>query len=166
MAAAAAEPADTKKGPSLVVQVAVLLMLTLAAVGGGWMTGQILNGENAQESGRAAPVKADPHAKEAGGESQPEALRILKLETITTNLSDPQDVWVRLELALVFNETPDPELAELVHQDLLAYLRTVKARQIDGPSGFQHLRSDLDERARIRSDGKVKHVLIRTMLFE
>ena len=38
--------------------------------------------------------------------------------------------------------------------------------QIEGASGYQHLKADLDERARIRSDGHVKQVLVRTLLFE
>jgi flagellar FliL protein len=73
---------------------------------------------------------------------------------------------VRLELALVFKDQVDARIAEMVNQDVLAYLRTVKSRQIEGPSGLQHLRSDLDERAQTRSQGKVTQVLIRTLLFE
>jgi flagellar protein FliL len=156
-----------KKGPSLVVQMAVFLVLTLAAIGGGWMTGRILNGEKIEARGAGEQANAGrPYKEEDGSDKAAEALRIFRLETITTNLADPQDVWIRLELALAFADKPDPEIAELVHQDLLAYLRTVKARQIDGASGFQHLKSDLDERAQIRSEGKVKNVLIRTLLFE
>ena len=45
-------------------------------------------------------------------------------------------------------------------------MRTVKLHQIEGASGFQHLKADLEERAAIRSDGHVKQVLIRTLLFE
>lgn len=164
MAAAATADDASKKGPGLVVQVAVLLVLTLAAAGAGWffggMLGAIPGPETATEDG-AAPA----HGAEAPPEPHQD-LRVFPLETITTNLADPQEVWVRLELALVFVDRPDPDLAEIVHQDILAYLRTVKARQIEGPSGFQHLRSDLDERARVRTDGKVRQVLIRTMLFE
>ena len=59
-----------------------------------------------------------------------------------------------------------PELPELIHQDLLAYLRTLKLHQIEGASGFQHLKADLEERAAISSGGHVKQLLIRTLLFE
>ncbi len=161
-----AETETPKKGPSFVIQMAVFLLLTAAAVGGGWMTGRILNGENAATHGSRPAHGAEAGKDEGSSEAAAEKLRIFPLATITTNLADPQDVWIRLEVALAFHDKPDPEIAELVHQDLLAYLRTVKARQIDGASGFQHLRSDLDERAHIRSAGKVKQVLIRTMLFE
>ena len=45
-------------------------------------------------------------------------------------------------------------------------IRTVKMHEIEGASGFRHLKEDLEERAAIRSDGHVKQVLIRTLLFE
>ena len=95
-----------------------------------------------------------------------EKLGVVYLEPITTNLAGPTETWVRLELALVFAEKGDLVIAQTVQQDVLAYLRTVKFHQIDGPSGFQHLKSDIEERAAIRSEGKVKGVLIRTLLFE
>ena len=89
------------------------------------------------------------------------------LPPITTNLAAPSDIWLRLELNVVLDEPPDdPGLADTIHQDLLAFVRTVKMHQIEGASGFQHLKADLAERASIRSDGHVKAVLIRTLLFE
>lgn len=161
MASAAAKAEDTKQnaGPGLVIQLAVLLVLTVLAAGSGWFFGGMLG---------AIPAPEEPPAPQAGGDHDEPvaALRVFPLETITTNLSDPTEIWVRLELALVFADQPDPELAEIIHQDLLAYLRTVKARQIEGASGFQHLRADLNERARVRSDGRVRQVLIRTIIFE
>ena len=57
-------------------------------------------------------------------------------------------------------------MADAIHQDLLAFVRTVKMHQIEGASGFQHLKADLGERASIRSGGHAKAVLIRTLLFE
>jgi flagellar FliL protein len=163
-AAAVAEEVKAKKGPGLVIQIAVLLVLTLATAGAGWFFGGMLGATPVPEEPAPPPAEAEGHGKPE--DPAVHSVRVFPLETITTNLSDPTDVWVRLELALVFTDLPDPELAEIVHQDILAYLRTVRARQIEGASGFQHLRSDLDERARIRSDGKVRQVLIRTILFE
>jgi flagellar FliL protein len=158
-------PPPQKTGPSLMIQALVLLALTAAAAGGGWVTGSLLDGAKTVAESPEAQASAEPQEKEAA-DKPAEPLRLLELKTITTNLADPQEIWVRLELALAFNDTPDPQTAELVHQDLLAYLRTVKSRQIEGASGFQHLKSDLDERARIRSAGKVEQVLVRTLLFE
>lgn len=156
------EDTPQPKAPSLVVQIAVLLALTGAAVGAGWLSGQHLN------TSQGAPASAQPAAEEDDKEEHAPAEHgsILPLPAITTNLAGPGDTWVRLELALVFDGSTDSSLAEFVHQDVMAYMRTVKVKQVEGPSGFQHLKSDLEERARIRTGGKVKGILFRTLLFE
>ncbi len=168
---AAVEAEDTpKKGPSLVIQIALFVVLTLVALGSGWFAGQFLGGG---DTPKQPTVKEKDAAREAqsydaqpGSEMEAEKLNIFRLETVTTNLAAPSDTWVRIELALVFAGPPDPQMAEVIHQDILAYLRTVKLHQIEGASGFRHLKSDIEERAKIRSNGAVTGVLIRTLLFE
>jgi len=92
---------------------------------------------------------------------------VLDLPAITTNLAAPADTWFRMELSLQLDQpSSDPKLASTIQQDLLAFMRTVKLHQIEGASGFQHLKADLAERAAIRSDGHVKGVLVRTLIFE
>ncbi|MCR5855859.1 flagellar basal body-associated FliL family protein [Mesorhizobium sp. J428] len=178
MAKAAALPAPQEgapsKGPSLVVQLAVLLVLTLVAAGAGYFSGGMLKGETAPEESAAA-AEAGHGAKKEGdhGASAPEdpaaadlKRGIYNLPAITTNLAAPTDTWIRVELAGVFEGEADPTVADAVHQDILAYLRTVKLHQVEGASGFLHLKDDMDERARIRSEGKMTSVLIRTIVFE
>jgi len=152
------------KGQPLIVQMVALVGLTVAAIAIGWLAGLYLSGQqpDRQKEAAGAVVKAsETHLAEAG-----EKLGVVYLEPVTTNLAGPAETWVRLELALVFADKPDLVVAQTVQQDILAYLRTVKFHQVEGPSGFQHLKSDIEERAAIRSEGKVKSVLIRTLLFE
>ena len=79
----------------------------------------------------------------------------------------PDTIWIRLELSLLFEKEPeDPDLPLTIQQDIMAYVRTVKLVQVQGASGYQHFKSDILERARIRSKGIVKDVLVRTMIFE
>ena len=85
---------------------------------------------------------------------------------ITTNIASPSDVWVRMEVSIVLDEPQAEDLPGIIQQDLLSFIRTVKMHEIEGASGFRHLKEDLEERAAIRSDGHVKQVLIRTLLFE
>ncbi len=150
--------------PSMMVQIAVLIGLTVIAIAIGWISGLYLSGKHTavEKPAEVRVVKAD----ETRLVEAAEKLGVVYLEPITTNLAGPTETWVRLELALVFAEKGDLVIAQTVQQDVLAYLRTVKFHQIDGPSGFQHLKSDIEERAAIRSEGKVKGVLIRTLLFE
>ncbi|TIX41693.1 MAG: flagellar basal body-associated FliL family protein [Mesorhizobium sp.] len=144
------EQVEQKKGPSLVVQFAMLLAVTVAAVGMGWLSGGYLKGSE---------KPAEP-GKEVAGPA------LVQLAPITTNLASPAEVWIRLE-ASVFYDTPQPaEMTEQIHQDLLALVRTLKMHQIEGASGYQHLKADLEDRAAIRSGGHAKQILIRTLLLE
>jgi len=158
-----------KKGPSLVVQIIVLLMLSGVAAGVGLFTGNFM-------TGGAAPVSAEAAGKEKGKEGEaatPEDVAaanlkrgVVAMSPIMTNLAAPANTWVRLELSAVFEGEPDLTLVDAVHQDLLAFLRTVKMHQVEGASGFLHLKEDMNERARIRTEGKVKDILIKALLFE
>jgi flagellar FliL protein len=159
------EQAPTQsKGPSLLVQIAVLLGMTAAAIVLGWMSGVYLNGS--AEPAEPAPHQAESHGDGSTDTKAVQSRVVIPLASITTNLAAPEAVWVRLEASVVLDEPQPPELIEAIHQDLLAYLRTVKLHQIEGASGFQHLKADLEERAKIRSGGHVKQFLIRTLLFE
>ena len=177
MAVIEQQEAPAKSGPSLVIQIAVLLVLTAAAIGMGWFSGFYLNNtrdagtqkaENPTRIDKAHVKTTDKAATLKDGKPATEAgeLGVLPIEAITTNLAAPSDVWVRMELSLVFDGDPDAAVAETIHQDFLAFMRTVKLPQVEGASGFQHLKEDLEERARIRSHGRVKNILIRTLLFE
>lgn len=149
------------KGPSLPLQAGVLVAMTIAAIGTGWLVASMIGG-----SPSAPAEEPVARATEVRSSEMPADIGIVHIEPITTNLGSPVEMWIRLELSLVFEEKPDIEMAELIHQDLLAYMRTVKAHQIQGASGFQHLKTDLSERASIRSEGKVREILIRTMIME
>jgi flagellar FliL protein len=183
-----------KSGPSLVIQIAVLLVLTLVAAGIGYVSGGTLQGaggaapaaeaEAAGGHGEAASgghgEASGGHGGESGGHGDEAAGHgeegeatvntnplILPLPAITTNLAAPTETWVRMEVDVILDKpTTDTNLAEMLHQDLLAYMRTVKMHQIEGASGFQHLKADMEERASLRSGGLVKMVLIKTLIFE
>jgi flagellar FliL protein len=91
---------------------------------------------------------------------------LVTLAPITTNLASPSDVWIRLEASVLYDTPQSAALTEEIHQDLLALVRTLKMHQIEGASGYQHLKADLEERAAIRSGGHAKQLLIRTLLLE
>ncbi len=184
-AAAALSPGQppARKGSSLLMQGGALLATTLLAVGMGWFAGgRLAPAETTQASEAAVPsahAPAGSHgaAPAAGGhggsaehgeaeEAAPGFPTIIPLAPINTNLAAPTDVWVRMELSLEFKNAPEPGMADSIHQDILAYARTLKLYQLEGASGIIHLKADLDERAKLRSGNKVSRVLIRTLLFE
>jgi flagellar FliL protein len=62
---------------------------------------------------------------------------------------------------------PHPEaVAGRISEDVLAYLRTVTLKQLEGPIGLQAIREDLNERAAIRSEGKVRELVLRTLVVQ
>ncbi len=170
------ETAPIKTGSSLVMQIGALVGVTALAVGVGWLSGNYLNGESAgtsEKAAAAAPGKVMPEHREAEAKKREEGLgaepasqTVIQLAGITTNLAAPSDVWIRMEASIVLDKPQDAGLPELIQQDFLAFVRTLKLHQIEGASGFQHFKADLEERAAIRSEGHVKQVLIRTLLFE
>jgi flagellar FliL protein len=171
--AAAAEGAPAKGGPSLAVQLGALIAMTIAAAGMGWVSGGFLTGgKPGQDAAGHAPAaahgsKGGGHGDASGhGDEPPASDTVVPLGAITTSIASPSDMWVRMEVSIVLDEPQDEELPGIIQQDLLSYIRTVKMHEIEGASGFRHLKENLEERAAIRSDGHVKQVLIRTLLFE
>lgn len=153
-----------KAGPSVVVQIVILVLMTAAAVGMGWLSGAYLQDKSKPAEKPAA--ESPSHKSGEGGDERLAKGTLVQLAPITTNLAAPDTMWVRLEVSLVLTEPQPPEMAERIHQDLLAYARTLRIHQIQGASALRQLKTDLDERAALRSGGKVKEVLIRTLLFE
>ncbi|HEY1782034.1 MAG TPA: flagellar basal body-associated FliL family protein [Roseiarcus sp.] len=108
-----------------------------------------------------------PESSAAGPPVQPST--IVDLPPIVTNLGAPQDTWIRLEGSIIFDPKtlPHPEaVAGQICDDVLAYLRTVSLRQLEGPIGLENTREDLNERAMTRSGGKVRAFVIRTLVVQ
>jgi flagellar protein FliL len=168
-----AEPTDgapEKKKGSMVMTIVGVAVVTLVGAGGGWVLGGMIAPKPVESH---EPAAAEGEAK-AEGEKKEEGLRriateaagVVQLEPITTNLAYPSDNWVRLEVALAFNGPPELMIAEQIHQDISAYMRTVSLQQIEGPRGFQYLKDDIQERVDLRSQGKVSKVMFRTFVIE
>lgn len=142
---------------------AVVVLTLLAAGGGGFLGLQMFNIVQ-----NTAPAKAKP---EAVAHAPPYAgdLVVHELQPMLANLASPENAWIRVQAALVFSkkDVPEPDqTAAQITDDLVAYLKTLSAAQLQGASGLQHLREDLNDRAAIRSDGHVREVVIETMVVQ
>lgn len=161
------EGTEKPKKPSLVATLGVVALLTAVAGGGGWLLGGILAPvaqEKTELAAEAAPGEEEHAEAEAG--VTPAAPNIVALEPITTNLAYPAQNWVRLDVALVMEGGAAPDLTRTIHQDILAYMRTVSMQQLQGARGFQHLREDLMARASLRSNGRVSDIIFQTFVIE
>ncbi|MFN7092503.1 MAG: flagellar basal body-associated FliL family protein [Allorhizobium sp.] len=165
---------EGKKKSGLMALVIPLVVLTAVGGGGGWVIGNMLAPQvkQAEDAAKAAQAAAGGHGGDAKKDEEgippisTEANGVVSLAPITTNLAYPSENWIRLEVALMFNGPPDVQIAEAVHQDIMAYLRTVSLQQVEGPRGFQYLKDDLQERVDLRSEGRVSKVMFRTLVIE
>jgi flagellar protein FliL len=122
------------------------------------------------EASRAGALPGlDKPTEPSAGAAAAQPSTIIDLPPIVTNLGAPQDTWIRLEGSIIFDPKtlPHPDaVAGRIGDDILAYLRTVSLRQLEGPIGLENIRQDLNERAAIRSDGKVRAFVIRTLVVQ
>ncbi len=142
---------------------AVTALLTPLAALAGALVGWYLvdTAQKPTRSARPAAAAQEP--------AFPAGTRLVELTPVITNLGDPAETWVRLQAAIVLDATEarKPELvAAEIAEDILGYLRTISLASIGGASGLRHLREDLDERARIRSGGKVRELVIRALVVQ
>ena len=159
-----AEGADDASGGSLIKTLGVLALLTLIAVGAGVLVGTRLVGDVEDVlKQKAAETKDEPAAEpHYGGET-----KLLRLPPIISNLASPRDTWVRLEASLVFEGEAQPEdevLAAKISEDITTYLRTVALPEIEGASGLLSLREDLNDRVALRSEGRVRELVVETLV--
>ncbi|WP_051335465.1 flagellar basal body-associated FliL family protein [Methylocapsa acidiphila] len=96
-------------------------------------------------------------------------LELRELPPIIANLADPPDARIRLQAAIIFvgnGVGKSDVLAAQIGEDILGFIRTLSLGQVGGASGLQHLREDLNERATIRSDGRVRELVIQALVVQ
>ena len=156
----AASAAKAPGKANLIVTVGALTVL--AAVGGG------LVGKMIVAKLRAVPV---PSVSNEASKPGPYAgdMTVQELPPMVVNLADPPETRVRLQAAIVFSkkavETPSVLVAQ-INDDFVGFMKTLSIGQLQGASGLQALREDLNERAATRSDGKVREVVIETLVVQ
>ena len=144
----------------LVVTVATLTVL--AAIGGS-LVGKIVAGR-AQAAPEAAAAKPATKSAPYGGDTE-----IKELPAVITNLAQPEEARVRLQVAMVYGKAgvENPTLlAAKINDDIVAFLKTLTVPDLQGPSGLQALREDLNERDAVRSDGKVREIIIEALVVQ
>jgi flagellar FliL protein len=143
---------------------AVLLLLTAVSAGAGVLSSLHLVSTVQRIADSRKVVEAQPVASAFS----PSA-RLRKISPVVTNLASPPGTWVRLEASVITDQLNEEEAGVLVArvgEDVVAYLRTISPAQIEGARGLQYLREDLNERAAIRSSGKVRELIIETLVVQ
>lgn len=169
MAASLKLPGGRKRRGSsrkALLAVAPVVILTLLAAGAGTLWGLRVIGtveSTVMKRMEAATPDLAVNPQMTG------TLVLKKLSPIVTNLAAPANTWVRLEAALLLEQkaaaTADP-LVGAITEDILGFLRSVTARQMEGAAGLRNLREDLLERVAIRSKGLVRDIVIETLVVQ
>jgi flagellar FliL protein len=143
---------------------AVLLLLTAVSAGAGVLSSLHL----LSTVQRIADSQKDVQERPVASAFSPSA-RLRKISPVVTNLGSPPGSWIRLEASVVTDQLNEEEanvLVARVGEDVVSYLRTISPAQIEGARGLQYLREDLNERAAIRSSGKVRELIIETLVVQ
>jgi flagellar FliL protein len=151
-------------GPSLLGLILAMTVLTGLSLGAGGLFGlQVLS-----RVGKHAPPAAKTEGVEERKGRFSDKATLFALSPIVTNVASPERTWIRIEASIVLDgESADAKgLAAAITEDTVAYLRTLSLPLIEGSSGLLHFREDLNDRVRIRSGGKVRDLIIHTMLVE
>lgn len=144
---------------NLIVTIAALTVF--AAVGGG-VSGKLI-------MARLRPAAATPTTEQAPPLPYASDVEVKELPAIVTNLASPPEMRVRMQVSIVYAkkgvENPSVLIAR-INDDLVAFVKTLTVRQIQGASGLQNLREDLTERASVRSQGMVREVVIESLVVQ
>ncbi|NJR14141.1 MAG: flagellar basal body-associated FliL family protein [Phyllobacteriaceae bacterium] len=154
---------EKPKGGGIAGLLALIVVLAGAGGGGGFFLVR-----HAMDVARTEAKTQSEEAKKTVPEAYAGTRHALALPPVITNMAS-SGTWVRLEASLVYDEAGGklPQtLAAEISEDMLAYLRSLTVGHIAGPSGFLHLKADLTERAKLRSEGRVEDILIQSLVFE
>ncbi len=145
--------------------VLVVAIVSLVALGGGGALGFALY----KQIESAVTEKLKKNEKTPVKLAYSDTVLVKPLPAIVTNLLSPPQTFIRIEGVVLFNRTDVENVDALVAhigEDITHFLRTLRLTQLEGAAGLEHLREDLNERAAIRSEGKVQELLLHTVVVE
>lgn len=157
-----AATAETKGGGKANVIVSAAALTVLALIGGGLVGKMIV----ARLKDAIAPVTAQAAAKPL---PYPSTVEVRELPPVITNLAPPTSSHVRMQVAIVYDKGAIQEpgvVAAQINDDIIGFLNTLTLVKLQGASGLQNLREDLDDRAAVRTQGKVREVVIETLVVD
>jgi flagellar FliL protein len=151
--------------PSTIVIVAIM---TAVSIGLGAGFGFFLLNPTPEQVEAASEVKpVNVAAEDARFRFPPDAIE-LQLAPIIATVGEKANSRMRLECSIVVTKQAAalPVLKSELTNDIVAFLRSISIEDVSGAHGFQNLREDLDDIARIRGRGVVLGLLITGLVVE
>jgi flagellar FliL protein len=146
----------------------VSIVLLAAGAGAGYTflvapTGRPVAPLAALETG----VRPATLAKQAGETSRE---LVLPLEPLLANFDGTRKFWIRLESAVVFQTAPSNSeqqpLLRQIGEDLLLALRSTPVTQFESAAGLEFLRDDFADLVSLRTGGRARKLVIKSLVIE
>jgi flagellar protein FliL len=150
-------------GGSIVMSAVVALVF---GAGGGGAAGYFLMPDIVPSGASPHTEQPAPAARTAG--RFPDDAVELAVPSIIADLDESTKLRARLDVSIIVaHGTPETTtLLGEVREDVIAYLKGLTVDDIQGVRGFQNLREQLDDRARIRGRGAILGLLIGGLVLE
>lgn len=158
----------------------IIALVLLAVIGAGSGAGFSLMLMNAGASNDAAASHSDLQivggkgkkgegAGASKGAAEGNKVQIANLDPILVTLSGPQRSWARLELGVILEGPSAPDdgvLLKSMTEDIMSFMRTVPLVHVESAAGVEYLREDIQEIVRLRSKGRARSVILRSLVVE
>ena len=159
----------------------ILALVLLAVIGAGAGAGfslMFLNAGAPAVDATAAKAEATAKLGEAVGAPKSAAsvsagdgkkILVASLDPILVTLAGPQRSWARLELGVIIEAVADQDdtpLLKSMTEDIMSFMRTVPLTHVESAAGVEYLREDLTEIARLRSKGRARSIILRSLVVE
>ncbi|HVZ04385.1 flagellar basal body-associated FliL family protein [Hyphomicrobium sp.] len=144
-----------------------MVVAVLLGIGGGATFGYFAIPSTPALPAKEAPPTATSTAGVTDGRFPSDALEIA-IPSIIVDLKGEPRSRVRLDLSIVavHGTTRTGVLKDEVREDIIAFLKGLTVADIQGVRGFQNLREQLNDRAKIRGRGSILGVLIGGFVIE
>lgn len=170
-------PPEQRPEPGILVPLLIVLVLGAGAgFGYGTTLGAPPPASAARTSGQVGDADGPKRATSAGesspmGKADVERLKehVVPLEPMIVNMGSAAGRWLRLEGSVAFaqpiKEGREALVAQL-NEDLMGYLRSASLAQVESASSLEFLRDDLTEIVQLRTKGRAKRFVLRTLVIE
>ncbi len=159
-------PAPAPGGTGDLIKSALVAIL-IGAGGGGAFGYFFVPDGSAPPPAKGASETVEPPKEPSPGRFPSDALEI-QIPSVIVDLNSEPRTRVRLDLSVIAVHGPadTTSLKSEVREDVIAFLRGQTVADIQGVRGFQNLREQLDDRAKIRGRGAILGLLIGGLVLE
>lgn len=151
-------------GPGIAMS--LLVALLIGCLGGGAFGYLALPTSPARPAAASAPAVAPASPQPGRFPSDALELQLAPIILEIGGATDPKKIRVELSIVAAHGTPNTSTLQSEVREDVIAFMKGLTVKDIEGARGFQNLREQLDDRAKIRGRGAVLGLLVGGIVVE